>query len=99
MDVLHHDSDLERIEVDATFTGGWPREIVRAFRKRMLAIRAASDERVLRAARGNRFKRLKGDRSHQWSLRLNKQWRLIVQLAKGEATTIVHIMGIEDYHA
>lgn len=91
-------SELDRLEVDASFTAEYGAEVVRGFRKVMQAIRAAVDERDLYASRGLRFEKLDGKRKHQYSLRINRQWRLIVDL-RGEAPNKrVGIVGIEDYH-
>ena len=45
MDVLFDDELLDRLETDPDFTGGFTRAIVKAFRKRMMQIRAALTER------------------------------------------------------
>ena len=90
--------DLDRLETDPAFSAGFGPEIVRGFRKAMQAIRAANDERDLYASRGLRFEALKGKRSHQHSLRINKQWRLIVELRGTGAQKRVGIVGVEDYH-
>lgn len=71
---------------------------MRGFRKAMQAIRAAHDERDLYASRGLRFERLDGKRKHQHSLRINKQWRLIVELEGEASQKRIRIVGIEDYH-
>jgi proteic killer suppression protein len=44
----------------------------------MAIIRNARDERDLRALRSLNYEALKGNRSHQNSIRLNQQWRLIL---------------------
>ena len=98
MNVMHRDKDLERLEQDAQFDGGYPREIIQAYRKRMQSIRAAMDERDLRAMKSNRFKKLKGKRSHEHSIRLNDQWRLIVEIEQASPGNIINIKSIEDYH-
>ena len=90
--------DLDRFEVDAGFDGGFARDLVRAYRKRLRAIRGATDERDLRAVKGNRFERLKGKRAHQHSMRLNDQWRLIIEITKDNPDNVVEIVSIEDYH-
>ena len=90
------DTDLDRLEFDHKFTGGFAPVIVRGFRKAMQAIRAASDERDLYASRGLGFEKLKGKREHQCSMRLNKQWRLILELKDQPKRTL--ILEIEDYH-
>jgi proteic killer suppression protein len=64
----------------------------------MQHIRAATDERTLYARRSFRFEKLVGDRSGQHSMRLNDQWRLIVEL-RGEAPKkVIHVIEIVDYH-
>lgn len=89
---------LEQLEIDLKFTGGHSAELVRLYRKRMTFIRQALDERDLYALKSLRFEKLKGARSHQRSVRLNDQWRLILQLqGDGEAKTVL-IVSIEDYH-
>jgi toxin HigB-1 len=98
MEVEFADPDLDRLEIDPRFTGGFSPAIVRGFRKAMQAIRAAHDERDLYASRGLGFEKLKGKRAHQCSLRINKQWRLVLVLMEGTELRKAQIMGIEDYH-
>ena len=97
MDVKFRDDDLDRLETDPDFDGGYSQAVVRAFRRRMQHIRAAQDERDLRAVKAFRYEKLKGNRSHQRSIRLNRQWRLIVEVEEGPPKTIV-VIGVEDYH-
>jgi len=101
MRVIHKDAQLERMEADADFNGGLSREIVSGFRRRMQQIRAALDERTFYAVKSLHFEKLQGDRSHQRSMRINDQWRLIVELSEaddlGGKKTVV-VVGIEDYH-
>jgi len=80
------------------FSAGYGREIVKAYRKRIQIIRAAKDERDLYAIKGNRFEKLKGDRAHQRSLRLNDKVRLIVEIKEGTSKNKILVIGIEDYH-
>ena len=77
---------------------GFGQQIDRAFRKVVQAIRAAADVRDLRAVRGLGFERLQGKRSHQCALRLNKQWRLIVEIVERNGKTRVRVIEIADYH-
>ena len=98
MEVEFDDENLDRLETDARFMGGFSAALVYLFRRRMQTIRSAPDERDLYALKSLHFEKLKGQRSHQHSIRLNDQWRLILEL-KGKAPnkTIV-IVAIEDYH-
>jgi proteic killer suppression protein len=63
-------------------------------------INAAIDERDLYAQKGLHFEKLSGQRGKQGqrSLRLNRQWRLIVTSAEDEEGTYLHIIDIENYH-
>src|SRR5258708_5728714 len=98
MEVVFADDELDRLETDREFTAGYAREIVRGFRKAMQAIRAAVDERDLYRSRGLNFEALKGQRSHQHSMRINKQWRLILELMGDGRQKTVRVVGVEDYH-
>jgi proteic killer suppression protein len=41
---------------------------------------------------------LKGNRSSQHSMRLNKQWRLIIEFEGVVPNKLVAVISIEDYH-
>ena len=61
-------------------------------------VRAAPDERALGAMRGLNFHRLDDDRAGQYALKINDQWRLIVEL-RGEAPKKrIGVIEIVDYH-
>lgn len=100
MEVRFLDADLDRLETDPAFDGGFPPAVVRAYRKVMQLIRAARDERDFYAMKSLHFEKLKGDRAGDHSMRLNDQWRLIVRLEAGTVpnTKCVVIVAIEDYH-
>ena len=98
MHVRHSDRQLERLEYEKEHHCGYSEGLVKAFRKRMQIIRQAKDERDLRRMRSHRFEKLKGKRSHQYSIRLNDQMRLILEFeGDGQDKTVI-IVGIEDYH-
>jgi toxin HigB-1 len=98
MDVVFLGSDLDRLETDPGFNAGFSREIVRAFRKVMQIIRGAPDKRIYYALKSLHFEKLQGKRAHQRSMRLNRQWRLILQIEPSEFGNQVVIVAIEDYH-
>jgi proteic killer suppression protein len=98
MDVEHADECLCRLESDARFMGGFSAEIVRAYRKRLWFIRQAMDERDIYAMKSFHFEKLQGARAHQRSIRLNKQWRLILEIVEAGTEKTVRIIAIEDYH-
>lgn len=98
MNVEFATDELDRLEVEPEFKAGLPRGVVKAYRKRIQMIRAAKDERDLYRMRSNRFKKLKGDRSYQRSMRLNDQWRLILEVVEARPGNIIRVISIEDYH-
>lgn len=98
MKVRFADDDLDRMETDPQWEGKKLPADVKAFRKRMQMIRAAADERDFYAMKGLHFEKMKGDRQHQYSMRLNDQWRLILEFEGHGAEKVVVVCGIEDYH-
>ena len=98
MEVEFEDEGLDELEVNPRATGGFPPGVVKGFRKAMQAIRAALDERDLHASRGLNFEKLTKERRGQWSLRCNKQYRLIVKLVGEGRNKKVVVVQITDYH-
>jgi toxin HigB-1 len=98
MEVEFAEAELDRLEVDAQLGSNLPDDAVRGFRKAMQALRAATDERDLYALKGLHFEKLKGNRSHERSIRINKQYRLILEIVGSGKTHTVRITKIEDYH-
>jgi proteic killer suppression protein len=97
MEVSFADEQLDRLEVDASYTAGHAPEVVRGFRKAIWAIRAAVDIRDLYKG-GLRCEKLSGSRSGQLSVRLNKQWRLIFVIKSSTDGAYLEIIEIVDYH-
>lgn len=66
----------------------------------MAVIVAASHENDLRAMKSLHFEKLKGRRGvrGEYSLRLNKQYRLTFTIETDDQGKLLHILDIEDYH-
>lgn len=62
--------------------------------KRLLQLNAATDLMDLRLPPSNNLEKLHGDRKGQWSIRINKQWRVCFRFEKGDAYEV----EIVDYH-
>lgn len=91
------DRKLERLETGPTVRAGFGPDVVKQFRRKMAIIRAATGERALYASKSLDSERLKGGRSHQRSMRLNDQFRLIVEIETvGERVVVV--VSVDDYH-
>jgi proteic killer suppression protein len=98
MEVEFDDESLDRLETDARFDGGFDRAVVRGFRKLMQALRAATDERDFYSMKSMHFEKLEGARSHERSMRINDQWRLIVDLRGSAPNKKVGVKRIENHY-
>jgi len=98
LEVEFKDAALQQVESDAKFQGGHGEAVANGFRRRMQQIRAALDERDFYAIRSLHFEKLQGKRQHQRSMRINDQWRLIIEIVGEAPNKTVFIVGIEDYH-
>ncbi len=65
-----------------------------ATRRLHLLDKARDLQRDIGGIPGNRLEKLHGDRAGQWSIRINKQWRVCFTWRKGE----VFDVEITDYH-
>lgn len=90
--------ELEKLYLTVENAYKYPPEVVTAFLRVMAKIMTATDTRDLHAFKSLRYEKLKGNRQSQYSLRLNKQWRLIFEMHRDEHGTCLLIIQIEDYH-
>lgn len=98
MEVRFQDERLDRLEIDPGYDAGFPPSVVTVYRKRIQFIRQAPDERDFYEMKSLHFEKLKGKRTHQHSMRLNQQWRLVIQFEGVAPNKIVAVISIEDYH-
>lgn len=100
MEVRHVDPDLEDAERNPDYRGGLDHVRVRGLRKVLNIVRSVPNETELRKYAGLRFKKLERDRSHQHSLRINDQWRVIVEIEKrrGSNNNVCAVISVTDYH-
>ena len=98
MDVEFGDESLDRLETAPRFNAGLPIGAVKGYRKVLNWIRAARDERDFYSFRALNFERLKGSRRHQYSMRLNGQYRLIMEFVENGGRRKVLLVEITDYH-
>ncbi|MDE2311109.1 MAG: type II toxin-antitoxin system RelE/ParE family toxin [Betaproteobacteria bacterium] len=71
-----------------------PHEVQVMARRELKLIDAVSRIKELRVPPGNRLEMLGGDRSGQWSIRINNQWRICFSWKDGHANDV----EIVDYH-
>jgi len=72
-----------------------PKDIQRIARRKLLYLDDAEDLQDLKAVPSHRLEKLKGQRSGQYSIRINDQWRICFQWTAGKARNV----EIVDYHS
>lgn len=87
------ESDPARVARDTRL----PAEVVERLRDKIVFIRAAPDERSLRNWKSLHYEKLEG-RGDERSIRLNKQWRLILTVDTKQHPNKATILKVEDYH-
>lgn len=76
------------------FSRRLPTEIQRIAARKLEMLNAANELNSLWAPPSNRLEKMKGERSGQYSIRINDQWRLCFIWKNGDA----HQVEIVDYH-
>lgn len=89
---------LRRLAEDPNETAGFSQAVAKAYRRRVQFILAAVDERDLYGMKSLHFEKLRGSRDGERSIRLNDQWRLIVEVVPGNPRNTIRIIEIADYH-
>ena len=72
-----------------------PKDIQRTARRKLLYLDDAEDLQDLLASPGNHLEKLKGNRSGQYSIRINDQWRICFEWFDNKAKNV----EIVDYHS
>jgi len=79
---------------DGVFVKGVGGQIQQRAREKLKYVDAASDLRDLAVPPSNQLEALKGDRKGQYSIRINKQWRICFKWKDGDAFDV----EVVDYH-
>ena len=93
MDLDFGNRELKRLYTEIAFRMGLPLSA-----RRVYFMSKATDERDLRAWKSLHMEKLKGDRQHQYSIRLNEQFRLVFEILGDGRDKRLRIVGVEDYH-
>ena len=75
-------------------TRGFPQELRRVARRKLLYLHDAAELKDLMVPPGNRLEALKGNRKGLHSIRINDQWRVVFRWQNGQAMDV----EIVDYH-
>jgi len=98
LDIVIRDKVLLDLATNKNAKSGFPQAVEKKFRVRIQQIMSFVDEREFYSLKSLHFEKLKGDRSHQHSIRLNDQWRMILEFEGEAPNKQLIVVGIEDYH-
>jgi proteic killer suppression protein len=93
------DKDLELLYTRGAGAGKLPVEVVNAFLRRVRHIEAAKDERDLRVPPSVHYEKLKKGRyAGKDSMRLSREWRLIISIEKDKRGKCVVIREVNKHY-
>ena len=99
MEVEFADKTLERLATDASFTMGLPAHVAQKYRDRVSLLLSVPDERALRALRGSLdYKKRKGGKDNERQMRLNRQYRIRLEVVEGDEGKVMRIIGAGNFH-
>lgn len=98
MKVEFADEDIAQICTDQAYRLGLPVAVIRSARDKIIQLEAARDERDLRNLKGLHYKKGKGARADERSVRINDQYRIVFTLSDEEHPPIIRITQIGDTH-
>jgi toxin HigB-1 len=80
MEVEFRDSKLALIETDRAAETRLPLSVINSARRKLILIRAAPDERTMRKWKSLHYEQMSGNRQGERSIRLNEQWRMMLEI-------------------
>ncbi len=98
MELRFADEELQRLYTDPKFTAKLPQGVVKAFRDLVRYIQQAVDERDFYNMKSLHYEKLKGGNGRNHSMRLNDQYRLLMEVDGRSQKKTVVILKVEDYH-
>jgi toxin HigB-1 len=98
MEIEYRDKRLALIPTERAAESKLPVAVIKSLREKLIVISAAPDERTLRNWKSLHYEQLKGDRRGQKSIRLNQQFRLLLEVDDSRNPPKAILLGVEDYH-
>ena len=92
--IKNYANKLTQQVAEGNFSKKLPSAIKTRALMRLVQLDNATSIDDLRLPPSNRLERLTGDRQHQYSIRINQQWRLCFEFENGNAFNV----EITDYH-
>lgn len=98
MEIAFVDLGLAEVETVNAGSTGLPVPVIKAVRRKLTVLRAATDDRALRNWKSLHYEKLKGSREGQRSIRVNDKYRIVFTLDSDTEPQKATILLIEDYH-
>ncbi|MGH6858291.1 MAG: type II toxin-antitoxin system RelE/ParE family toxin [Methylocella sp.] len=98
MRIVFADAALALIETNSAGATQFPVAVIKSARRKLMVLRAATNDRSLRNWKSLHYEKLRGDRDGQRSIRLNDQYRMVFELDEETEPQTITILTIEDYH-
>lgn len=92
------DPDLALVETEEAGKTRLPVAVIKSARRKLTVIRAAPNDQALRNWKSLHYEKLKGDRDGQRSIRLNDQFRMVLEIDESTNPQTATVIAIEDYH-
>lgn len=98
MELEFDDRDLEDMIFNERYSGEIAQSLVKMVRRCINYLIQAPDRRAIYNFPGYHLEKLKGDMKGFHSLRLNDQYRLIIQFVASTEGEIIRVISMGDYH-
>jgi len=98
LQITYKNSHLEQLARQTGVKSRLPHSVVLAYRDLVREIESAEDERELRQLKGHHFEKMSGEFAGQYSIRLNRQFRMVFEIRTGSPKNTIHVVYVGDYH-
>ena len=99
MKIIYRDSTLQRLAEDPYYKPKkWSSEVIKTYQKKILIISSATSELDIRAIKSLHLEKLQGDRRETYSIRINRQFRLIISFEIDNDGQYVAILELTNHY-
>ena len=94
MELVFHDEAYDRLEVDGSYSHGFSASVVVQYRSRLQLLRAAQDERDLKALACLNYRPVSPRSRRQHSIRIDDNHCLIIEVQQLPARHVLKVLEI-----
>jgi proteic killer suppression protein len=98
MQIEFKDKDLIDLLTRSRPPKGIPPEVLRHYQKAIVIIKAARDQRDIRAQKSFHLEKMTGFKDDRYSIRLSKSWRVFLLFESRGNDTIVVILDMNNHY-